>query len=411
MSDHRVHVRCQLCGYNVPVEMAVGQLVRCPHCQTTFIAPIDETESAPNGKEPNASDPHSTHPPSKTTPAIHSAETITMDQVDLDPGITGGTAAEENGLAPTQPETSPESPAAAESLRREPAPNESAPNESAPSESAQTEPPTEQVPTRPNERAADVAEHTPASADALQTSSLDEGPTTDDSAPVEPEEGHALNWAMPGVFVIITTLAVGAVIVFFQRDQNPQTSPDDPSTVPATANKSWVDASRSTARIARVVVRVRRVAFEPIVAKNRSNEVITSQQQKYLTVSVELTNRSTDISLYNSWYGNLFKNLRGDEVVASIEDDLGESLMMMTFDDVTGVKGHIEHVTMEPRDRAEDLLVFEVPDGFWRRDFRVLRLELPAEALGVHGAFRFEIPRDMIDGLPSVKAEAVELKD
>ena len=46
----------------------------------------------------------------------------------------------------------------------------------------------------------------------------------------------------------------------------------------------------------------------------------------------------------------------------------------------------------------EDVVVFAIPEGVDRRTIRHFRLELPAEAYGGSGVYRFEIPRQSIQG-------------
>jgi len=52
------------------------------------------------------------------------------------------------------------------------------------------------------------------------------------------------------------------------------------------------------------------------------------------------------------------------------------------------VAGHVRTASLAPGKYVEDVLVFEPPAA----DVQSLRLELPAEACGRSGVFRFQIP-------------------
>jgi hypothetical protein len=50
------------------------------------------------------------------------------------------------------------------------------------------------------------------------------------------------------------------------------------------------------------------------------------------------------------------------------------------------------------KDTAEDVVIFVIPTTVNRRAIRCFRLDLPAEACGGTGSYRFEIPVRTIQG-------------
>ncbi len=62
------------------------------------------------------------------------------------------------------------------------------------------------------------------------------------------------------------------------------------------------------------------------------------------------------------------------------------------------IEWHILDEELERGRRADDRLVFAIPDDLKHDSVTAFRLELPAEAVEREGVFRFRIPVEMIEG-------------
>ncbi len=71
---------------------------------------------------------------------------------------------------------------------------------------------------------------------------------------------------------------------------------------------------------------------------------------------------------------------------------------MRDFRSVAGVRGHTDQAELEHRESVSDVVIFEIPSRLDRREIRYFRLELPAEAYGGSGIYRFQISRHAAQG-------------
>ncbi|MBC8875862.1 MAG: hypothetical protein H8E44_41075 [Planctomycetes bacterium] len=146
-----------------------------------------------------------------------------------------------------------------------------------------------------------------------------------------------------------------------------------------------------------VAVDVDYVGYGEVRAKDEDNQVIVSQDKNYLRVYVNIKNLRPTVLRYNSWYGNSFSS-EGGHVAATLVDDGGQQYEMLTFTGVTEVHGHTREAVLSTNEVAKDVLVFVIPRTIDRTTIGYFRLDLPAEAYGDAGIYRFEIPRRVIRG-------------
>ena len=214
-----------------------------------------------------------------------------------------------------------------------------------------------------------------------------------------------LMWWLGGVmcFVIGGLLLV---VVFLAGDRRQPTRPSGgnagPNVVHLTPSKSrrsgWADASGNTVvSISKVAVEVDYVEYGEVRAKDASRRVIVSDAKDYLQVFLTITNHDPRAFRYASWYGNTFDS-GGQSVAASLVDDQGRSYEMREFGSVSGVRGHTEQANLTSRESVSDVVIFAIPSTLNRREIRYFRLELPAEAYGGSGIYRFEIPHRAVQG-------------
>lgn len=165
------------------------------------------------------------------------------------------------------------------------------------------------------------------------------------------------------------------------------------------ASRSSSVASGVVIDLNSLAVDVRHVEFGEVRAKDAQNRVIVSDQRNYLQAYLKIKNLGVAPVKYLSWQGNSFAS-DGQQVQAALTDDQERSYSMQQFTHVAGIKGHTPQAIMAGREEVEDVVVFAIPDTIDRRTIRYFRLELPAEAYGGAGVYRFDIPQQSIEGFP-----------
>jgi len=168
---------------------------------------------------------------------------------------------------------------------------------------------------------------------------------------------------------------------------------------PETSRRSdWSRVSRGVAiDVNSLTVDVHYVGYGEVRAKDAQHRVLVSDQKNYLQAYLKIKNLGSVPVKYVSWQGNSFTT--GDrQVRATLVDDQQRSYPMQEFADVAGLKGHTPQAALAEEEEIEDVVVFTIPEGVDRRTIRHFRLELPAEAYGGSGVYRFEIPRQSIQG-------------
>lgn len=146
-----------------------------------------------------------------------------------------------------------------------------------------------------------------------------------------------------------------------------------------------------------VAVDVEYVGYGDVRAKDENNRVIVSQERNYLQVYINIKNLGPTPLRYNSWYGNSFVSDDGP-VGATLVDDSDRQYEMLSFTGVTEVQGHTRRALLGMNEVAKDVLVFVIPSSVNPRTIGYFHLDLPADAYGGAGVYRFEIPRRAVQG-------------
>jgi hypothetical protein len=215
----------------------------------------------------------------------------------------------------------------------------------------------------------------------------------------------ALMWWAGGVmcFVVGALLLIVAFLASGRSRPAPRGggsgSPEIVHLTPGNSRRSgWADAAGNTVvRINSVSVDVDYVEYGEVRAKDTSRRVIVSDSKDYLQIYLTISNQAPRPIRYASWYGNTFDS-DGRMVAATLVDDRGRSYEMREFRSVAGVRGHTDRADLAPRESVSDVVIFAIPPTLERRDIRYFHLELPAEAYGGSGMYRFEIPRRAAQG-------------
>ncbi|MGY8766923.1 MAG: hypothetical protein ACKVH8_00660 [Pirellulales bacterium] len=164
---------------------------------------------------------------------------------------------------------------------------------------------------------------------------------------------------------------------------------------------TWVNASREGGKIRSAIkdgfrVRVTNVEWAEVRGRDATNSLVTSERP-YIVVYLETANRSDKTKQFKSWYGNLFETAAGPRT-AQLSNDKKEVFYPMIFEDIKSLKYHTAEKTFEPQDESTDAIVFDVPENFDPTAIENLYLDLPGQAIGTGGSFRFRIPNTMIQG-------------
>jgi hypothetical protein len=212
-------------------------------------------------------------------------------------------------------------------------------------------------------------------------------------------------------FILGGLLLLVVIVRLANRDREPDrptavgaSSPSPASSqivrwTPETSRRSsWSSVSRGIAiDINSLAVDVHYVGYGEVRAKDAQNRVVVSDQKNYLQAYLKLKNLGSGPVKYISWQGNSFT--AGDQQVrATLIDDQQRSYPMQEFEHVAGLKGHTPRAILAEKEEIDDVVVFVIPETANRRTIRYLRLELPAEAYGGSGVYRFEIPRQSVQG-------------
>jgi len=165
-------------------------------------------------------------------------------------------------------------------------------------------------------------------------------------------------------------------------------------------SSGWSSVARGVAiDLNSLAVDVHYVGFGEVRARDARNRVVVSDQRNYLQVYLRIKNLGAETVQYASWQGNSFA-ADGQQVRATLVDDQGHSYPMQQFTHVAGLQGHTPRAILANNEEVGDVVVFTLPPSVDSQAIRHFRLELPAEAYGGSGVYRFEFPPQSIQGFP-----------
>lgn len=161
---------------------------------------------------------------------------------------------------------------------------------------------------------------------------------------------------------------------------------------------NWVPAKNS-ATMEGFKVKINHVDWGEVRGRDEGGELVTSNGRPYMNVYLELSNRSDKTFEFKSWYGNQFTAQNGAIRTAQLSDDDKNMYYPLKFDDLADLKWWTPEKTFQPAEEGTDAIVFDVPEDFDPSKVENLYLDLPGEAIGRSGSYRFKIPKSMIQGL------------
>lgn len=160
----------------------------------------------------------------------------------------------------------------------------------------------------------------------------------------------------------------------------------------------WIPAKNS-ATMEGFKVKINHIDWGEVRGRDAQGNLVTSEGRPYMNVFLELSNRSNKTFNFKSWYGNQFTTKGGALRTAQLSDDDKNVYYPLRFDDLADLKWWTPSRTFQPADEGTDSIVFDVPEDFDPSKVENLYLDLPGEAVGHSGSYRFKIPRSMIQGL------------
>ncbi len=374
MAEHDVIVRCPGCGNGKVVSVAVGQLLQCDVCRTAFHAPIaSDDQCAPNALadsfvvgEPAAPGKAATQEPAVTSSAV------TSDAVTS--GSSSGLDGSGSNIKRTRVWRSHDLEAAPES------------------------------------------DHAPL---VVQPDLAASSPESDSDEELDISAPPGMFWTVVGMLavgVMLTVLVVaGFVIVRGLGDsQGKDSQGKQPSTARTRSHDAdavaahWTDAAKFSQRIGPISLKVERVIYGKLRAKDRTNQVITTEDDNLLGITVSAHNQGHRLRDFQNWYGHAFVADDGAEMIAELTDDQGRSYALLKFDDVSHIEGQRLADQLGPDESVQDTVVFMIPDDVDRSVIKYFRLTLPGAAVGLAEFFRFQIPVRMIRGFDRGATEDAE---
>ncbi|MCS6977043.1 MAG: hypothetical protein NZM31_08575 [Gemmatales bacterium] len=153
----------------------------------------------------------------------------------------------------------------------------------------------------------------------------------------------------------------------------------------------WVDATSTAIHRQDVWVKVQSARIERVGFEVQGRRQLSDRP--YLVIRIQLANVGVERPVeYKSW--RQFQSGSGSERV-TLRDSSGRTLGAAGLPSGTQLVGAVREARIFPDKSHDDFLVFEPPGN----DFQFLDLQLPGQAVGVEGDFRFRIPRSMVRGM------------
>lgn len=337
MTERDVIVRCPGCGNGIVISQALGQVLRCDNCGTSFQAPMSDDASEP----PPVAEPEGSEVRGDASPRPMMGATASGTGRDSQVRPRGSWRTDDLDSA-----TRADSPAAA----------------------------------------ADKGRNSAVSRQARRRGREPSGLGWNLVAMIS--VGVILTAIVLGTFLIIRTLpsAGGDRLAKMKREETLQ------------AATPWTDASKFSQRRESVTVKVERATYGALRAKDLTHQIITTEDDNLLGIVISVLNRGSQVRPFQNWYGHAFIDPDGTELLAELSDDRGRSYALLKFDDVSYIEGQRLADEIGDHESVQDTVVFLIPDEVDRSTIQYFRLSLPAAAIGLTGFFRFEIPVGMIEG-------------
>jgi hypothetical protein len=157
--------------------------------------------------------------------------------------------------------------------------------------------------------------------------------------------------------------------------------------------EEWVNAAENAIRRADIRVQIVSATLGLVDLKQGPQKLAAPSKAKHLILQVAIVcegPRAPQLQ-YEPWADLV---MSPSTFPAGLTDEKGRKLIQDTFDAKLTVVGRGEKKRFQTGSQIREVLVFAVPPA----DAQSLRLELPAGAYQLDGAFRFQIPRSMLVG-------------
>lgn len=229
------------------------------------------------------------------------------------------------------------------------------------------------------------------------------GPVSIGSSPDEPAADASGNVAIVAVLltglllVLGTTLVV--VLLIIGKDETSDQGPGergavnggvvvgDGAVVRDGQVVQWTDAREKSLEGNDMRVRVDRAEWGIVRGRDSRGRMIESEKE-YLSIIVNVHNRSRNTNLYESWYTGPH--------VAVLTDAQDRSFDRFISARFKAVEFHVAEEQLERAQEVDDRIVFAIPSDVSHDETDAFYLELPGQAIGCDEVFRFRIPVDMI---------------
>ena len=204
-----------------------------------------------------------------------------------------------------------------------------------------------------------------------------------------------------GLLIVTTSLLVGVHLVRDWQQSASSESAGSSSDVdvrsepvaPAapTGVFHWSDAVLHAQRLGLLEVKVVRVKYGAVRAKDLNNEVITTDDTSLLAITVSVHNRgAAAVRVSQLVFRRVIESADGQELLPALSDDAERAYSLLRFDDVSSIEGQRLATEIEPHQIVQDTVVFLVPTDVDRSQDPLL----PPVPAG---------PRDWHGGLLSVR--------
>ncbi len=205
------------------------------------------------------------------------------------------------------------------------------------------------------------------------------------------------------VFILAAVVALAYYSLHRLADQGNDAGADPPSSDASRDQGDqgvvWAVATKSGQRVGDVQATIVRVAYGAVRAKDKRKQVITTDDDNLIAITIEVRNLGDRPRPFHNWYHHEFQDENGRALLPLLVDDAQRSYSLLTFDDVSQIEGQRLTDRIRPDGAARDTLVFLMPPEINRKTIKELRLSLPAAAVNASGSFHFRIPIGIVEGI------------
>jgi hypothetical protein len=273
----------------------------------------------------------------------------------------------------------------------------------------------------PQEGLAPATSATAAASSAELAQSAQQAATAgSDQATAEEDEPATTKWLLPiplgvlapaarwialgvaTVLVAVSVFFVGRYLLVRSAKPAPEQAGDARGTVIPTSRRKaerqwlleghWTDATRASLKLGVYEVRVLGAELGPVLGRDNANRVVTVADLA-LTIRLEIRNRSTEPTDYQSWYATAVRN---EGAGVDLVDNTLTQYPLLAFGEGQAIRGHTPQANLERGQRTTDVLIFHIPAEVDRKKVQEFYLWLDNASQGGEGELRFKIPVSMV---------------